>query len=303
MYSKGAEDMAQKATVARTGDGRKEWYGKREGQGKPKTDTPKPRFEFILTNNGNIVCQRLFNVFGFRPQALSSLELIDAFDYAVTLIQNDLKSKSRIYLALTAPQVFENEDEKDEWLARHPDGLESHSYVAIRDTRKVYFYDGEELKDYDKYFNTGDFMDDPEQEQLPCKLKFSLIDHGMKNDENRVVLSREWDGCVYPRFVRTNIDLSNSKNKYSDYKSESFSPGEALLVNAFNAGKEDLIPIITNEFHTACSCDRETKKGTFTKAIEYGDTKYHLCVEFENQLYEEGYLRWWNYRNRNTDDR
>lgn len=46
------------------------------------------KFEFLLKINGNIICQRYFNVREFNPTTINSVELIDEIDY----IKNDLKS-------------------------------------------------------------------------------------------------------------------------------------------------------------------------------------------------------------------
>lgn len=65
-------------------------------ENKPK-EYRKERFEFILTVNDNIICQRYFKINNFNEQSLSSLELKDTINHIVNMIDSDLKSKSRVY--------------------------------------------------------------------------------------------------------------------------------------------------------------------------------------------------------------
>ena len=51
----------------------------------------KEQFEFILTINGNIICQRYFRINGFKREAYRSVELVEAIDKCVDLINADLK--------------------------------------------------------------------------------------------------------------------------------------------------------------------------------------------------------------------
>ena len=53
----------------------------------------KERFEFVLTINGNIVCQRYFRINGFENDSLRSMELVEGIDKCVPLIDRDLKAK------------------------------------------------------------------------------------------------------------------------------------------------------------------------------------------------------------------
>ena len=49
----------------------------------------REQFEFILTINGNIICQRYFRINGFKREAYSSLDLIETIDHCVYLIDQD----------------------------------------------------------------------------------------------------------------------------------------------------------------------------------------------------------------------
>lgn len=79
--------------------------------------------EFILYINGNIICQRYFNVKGFNKKSLNSLNLYDCINDVVGLIEKDLKVKSKDYLwksfnpfvkqthdQIVVENIFDNED-------------------------------------------------------------------------------------------------------------------------------------------------------------------------------------------------
>ena len=61
----------------------------------------KERHQFVLSANGNIICQRYFKVNGFNPHTLHSVELYETIRDIVNLIKGDLASKSRVYTAIT----------------------------------------------------------------------------------------------------------------------------------------------------------------------------------------------------------
>ena len=57
----------------------------------------KERFQFILSLNENIICQRYFRINGFNNDSLESYELRETIDEIVGIIRQDLESKSRVY--------------------------------------------------------------------------------------------------------------------------------------------------------------------------------------------------------------
>jgi len=78
------------------------------------------KFEFLLTLDGNIVCQRYFNVKGHNPQARSSMDLHYYVKNISEEISEDLKIKTSDYLCenqnyfLNLESVEEPEDNKKE---------------------------------------------------------------------------------------------------------------------------------------------------------------------------------------------
>lgn len=235
-----------------------------ENNNQTENQIKKERFEFVFTVNGNIICQRYFRINGFKKKSLCSEELVEAFDRCVTLIKNDLSNKSRVFLWYTAPRVYNNKEEMDN---SYYGDLPVPSYIILRDSDDMFVWDGEKAKPYNGYFNKSDYIEGI-SDDAPCTLKLAFLDSGKE------VISEVWDGNVYPRFVRTNIDLSNSKNKY-EY-GENYAPFEATLINAMIAGQRDLIPQIVKELCVCCSRDNN-----YTTKVTYGDKEYNLNLDEE----------------------
>ena len=222
-------------------------------------DARKERFEFVLTINDFIVCQRYFKIPAkVRTSALHSEEMLDTLNYCVSLIQADLRNKSNLYYHYTAPQIFNTMEEFENWIPNNK--LDVPTYVLFRDNLSVHTWDGEALKPYDRYFNVNDYVTPKDVEEVQNTLKFEVLDSG------KPIYSRIWDANVYPRFIRNNIDLSNSKNKYSFEEK----PFEHLLVKLLNKDRHDLVSKIINEI-----CDLFVGENTkFTYKLKYGKTVY-----------------------------
>ena len=60
-------------------------------------DYKEERFEFALYVNDNIICKRNFRIFNFIENSMNTLEFKEKVDEIVDMIDNDLKSKSRVY--------------------------------------------------------------------------------------------------------------------------------------------------------------------------------------------------------------
>ena len=238
----------------------------------------KERFEFVLTINGNIVCQRYFRINGFNNDSLRSIELVETIDKCVSLIDRDLKAKSQIYHECAAPQVFETLDAMKRWVENprtRKFSIKVPSFVVTRDSDDTFVWSGVEMEKYDKYFNKADFLQPSDGE---CVLKFAFIDNG------REVCSKIWDGTIYPRFIRTNIDLSNSRNKYEG--GDVFLPFESGLIKLFNESQEDLIPIIVKEICNCCSSkDDYTTSDVYNTVVDgkiVGSKNYKFDIWKQN---------------------
>ena len=79
------------------------------------------KFEFLLTLDGNIICQRYFNVRDFNPKTKKSMNLHEEVKYICAEISEDLKMKSSDYMCenqnyfLSNENVEDNEPQKEEY--------------------------------------------------------------------------------------------------------------------------------------------------------------------------------------------
>lgn len=60
-------------------------------------DYKEERFEFTVYVNDNIICKRNFRIYNFIENSMNTLEFKEKVDDIVRLIDDDLKSKSRVY--------------------------------------------------------------------------------------------------------------------------------------------------------------------------------------------------------------
>ena len=223
-------------------------------------ETPKEeRFDFVLSVNGNVICKRNFGINNFQDRSVGSVQLTDALWDCVKMIDTDLKEKTNIYNELTAPQVFQNEQEMNNWVAKPTFHLDVPSFVVLRDSEDVYVWDGEKMRPYNRSFNRSDYVGDS---TTPCVLRLSLLDSG---EEIRYV---EWDGSKYPKFIRMNIDITNSKNKFE--QEGVYAPFEAYVVNQFNRVRHDITPDIKRRIIYACSGINVR----YFSTLRYGDKMY-----------------------------
>ena len=233
-------------------------------------DPRKERFEFVFSVNGNIICQRYFRINGFNERSSGSVQLTDALKDCQRVIHRDLCEKTRIFLELTAPQIFQNREEMDNWVKNRPFKLDVPYFVILRDEEATFVWNGEEMKPYEKVFNRWDYLGEKNGVNSIFKLAFL--------DEGKEIRSISWDGSIYPRFIRTNIDISNSKNKYES--EDNFSPYEAMIVNEFIKNRDDLIPYIMKTLIGACVGGENRR---FYSKVRYGGKEYDLNLNGYNE--------------------
>jgi len=68
------------------------------------------KFEFLLTLEGNIICQRFFNVKNHNPKSKRSLELHDEVKNICEEISQDLKIKSSDFLCENQNFLYNSDD-------------------------------------------------------------------------------------------------------------------------------------------------------------------------------------------------
>lgn len=224
----------------------------------------KERHQFVLSANGNIICQRYFKVNGFNPKSLNSEELYYTIRDIVHMIKDDLKSKSRIYTAITMG----------------------------KSTKLTGFYNGEKLSNSDAALVFQDdvrgevalsngivlnktYIDydlEEEVDDSPFTLKFSYL------FDDKAVYEEVWDGTVYPKYVRNCIDLSNSNASYKNVDPMRMTFSQQMT-KSLNSGRPDLIYNIIKLFCDTLSNDvdddgNSIDKG-YTTSVKYGNKKYY----------------------------
>ncbi len=75
-------------------------------------DYKEERFEFALYVNDNIICKRNFRIFNFIENSMNTIEFKEKIDEIVNIIDNDLKSKSRVYTWYYFNPQFPNDNEE-----------------------------------------------------------------------------------------------------------------------------------------------------------------------------------------------
>lgn len=213
---------------------------------KSPSDFKEP-YEFRLLIDGNIICQRYFKINNFNQNSLSSMELTDTIRECANMIDNDLKSKTRVYLWHMAPFVFNDEAEMRNWFA-NPDNaskVKAYENIVLRDANaSEYTWDGEKLILCDKKICDGTFTTPlTEKDVLTYELAFYVND--------KKVTSTIFDG-VYPYYIRRNIDLSNSRGKF-DGEDISRLGFESYILNRLVHDRQDLIKKIVKEICYVCS--------------------------------------------------
>ncbi len=70
------------------------------------------RFDYVLYVNDNIICKRNFKIFNYIENSMNTLEFKETVDEIVGMIEEDLKSKSRVYTWYHFNPEFPNENEE-----------------------------------------------------------------------------------------------------------------------------------------------------------------------------------------------
>ena len=235
----------------------------------------KERFEFRLTVGEDIICQRYFRIGNFNPTSLKSFELTDTIRKCASIIDDDLKSKSLIYLEIFAPRIFNTMEEFENFISNESNrnSLVRGEGVVIRNVKDHDFawngVDG--LVSLDFKFDDGEFSELLADDDY-VTYRFSFLDNG------REVCSTSWVG-VYPRFVRNSIDLSNRRGKLDpeDVYRVGF---EQYILYKLVEGRNDLVWRLVKEICYTCS---ESDDAWYTVLGEYKDTDTGKAYLYNNK--------------------
>jgi hypothetical protein len=96
----------------------------------------KNRFEFSIFVNENLVCKRNFRINNFSDCSFHSMDFKDTMDKIVKWLDDDLKSKSRVYLWYNV-DLDSNEKEEDEMPLPNP--WETTFKIVVTDNEKEVF--------------------------------------------------------------------------------------------------------------------------------------------------------------------
>ena len=235
----------------------------------------KSKFQFLIWVNDNVICQRYFKINGFNENFVHTEEFDECMNGIVRSIQEDLESKSRIFMWYTnvyepmKMQGFVTDDEIDKY------GID---FLRIMCDSKIkgniIAPDGRIFqKRYINYDSASNYdfgeVERPKDGEFIFKFSF-LID-------DVPVFEKIWDGNVYPKFVRNGVDLTNAYASYNKNDTSTLSFG-AAIVRHMQQGKTNLISDFIRRI-----CD--------TLSIGYNNDKYVYTREMET------------YKNDNTIDR
>ena len=237
----------------------------------------KSKFQFLIWVNDNVICQRYFKINGFNEESVYTEEFSNCMNGIVGSIQEDLESKSRIfmwYTNMSEPMKMQgflsNED-----LEKYGDSFLN----LITDSSvqgKIQAPDGKIFnKEYIKYAeetaNEYGEIEKPKDGEFIFKFSF-LID-------DVPVFEKIWDGNVYPKFVRNGVDLTNNYALYDNKDTSTLSFG-AAIIRYMQKGKTNLI---SDFIRRIC----ETLSNTFTEKYEY--TKEMGVYKTNNKIDKENY--------------
>lgn len=215
----------------------------------------KERFQFLLTVNGNIICQRYFKVNGLDENSLISYELKETLDEIVGDIKEDLNSKSRIYLWYTVPSSFK---------LTGFNNCETSKFCEVSESSNAQYDEGEIVKPFDVTF------------------KFTFM------DGNTIVYEKIWDGSAYPKYIRNSVDISNSDIKFKNCNA-SMLPFNLALLRHLVYGRKDLIYYSINKLCNVMCRSYCNKYGFYTFSNKYGDKTYYYSIYKQEKEYINGW--------------
>jgi hypothetical protein len=242
----------------------------------------KEPYEFRLLIGDSIICQRYFKINNFNHLSLSSVELTNTIRYCANLINEDLKSKSRMYSWHMCPMIFDDEEQMLEWFSNpvNYERINSYETIVIRNNENgeyIWDVDDKKLIKCEKKTDDGTFTNPlTERDILTYELAFYVND--------KKVVSTSFEG-VYPYYIRRNIDLSNTRGKFEgeDLTRLSF---DSYIINRLVYDRQDLIKKVVKEICLTCSVP-DNSYYTLTEVFKTnnGKTKtYNLVLNDQKEF-------------------
>lgn len=236
----------------------------------------KSKFQFLIWVNDNVICQRYFKINGFNEESIYTEEFSNCMNGIVRSIQEDLESKSRVFMWYTnksEPMKIQGFISIEEAKKYGRDFLSLISDSSI--SGKIQAPDGKIFnKEYLNYAldSVNEYeVERPKEGEFIFKFSF-LID-------DVPVFEKIWDGNVYPKFVRNGVDLTNNYAFYNDKDVSALSFG-AAIIRYMQKGKVNLI---SDFIRRIC----ETLSNTFSEKYDY--TKEMPIYRTNNSIDRERY--------------
>lgn len=249
------------------------------------------RFKFIFSVNDNIICERFFKITGFDYDAINSERMKSLFvgegenqyGTVISMIMNDLKSKSRVWTWYTTETPVKMTGFEGDW--EETDNSMFKTFVPKGEEITYIVYPE---KDENENEETNEEI---EQEivkpfDVVFKFSFQMAQKSSVNKEGRTVFSDYvpvyeaiWDGSVYPKFVRNSVDMTNSfGHKEKDINAMNFIQS---LTYRMTCDKCDLPYHIIREICEAATFENDEplsvqRKQRVISYLEYGNKKYPM---------------------------
>lgn len=208
------------------------------------------RFEFALYVNNNLVCKRNFKMYNFIEGSMQTEDFKNTIDEIVRMIDDDLKSKSRVYTWF----YFNENDVMEEFTNPLSEPWEYTFKFVVLDNKKEVF-----SKIWDGY-------------GYPAMIRNSV------DIANNVIKITTRNGETF----------TYDKEKYFADHGERLSP-EMYVRKAMMGDKPNLLPIITKKICQACSPWNDfgvSRLSDLTTTLTFGEGKdkkvYGLNLDREN---------------------
>jgi hypothetical protein len=177
---------------------------------------------------------------------LGSYELTSAIRHCVSVIDNDLKDKTAIYLSRFAPVTFNTVEEMEEFVKNNAGRFSFGEGFVVRGNKTTdYAYNGNgEVKELGFKFDDGEMSEgDIDSNKSTYVFTFKV--------DGKDMCSAQWDG-YYPKFVRDKIDLSNKRGRFDEDDIDHLSSEQYLLYKMVE-GRSDLVYGLIKTICNACS--------------------------------------------------
>ena len=197
-------------------------------------------------------------------------ELMDTIRNCARMIDEDLKSKTAVYLSIAAPRIFGTVKEMNEYFSnkKNAESMSPGHGILVKNSEHD-FYWGKDGKPHECNYKIkdSDFVEDlKEEDKVNYKLAFCVDD--------REVCSAGWEG-IYPKYIRNSIDLANKRGRHDGENIYTLSY-EQYIDYRIVEGHSDLVWGIIRRICEVCSSYENIE---YTTKEKYGNVVYDNYYE------------------------